>query len=74
MILVDTSVWIEVFRKPARFSLESAVAFDEVVVTAERDAQDEIRRIGNELCLPHADFIGARRGYHVHPAVLKLLA
>ncbi len=31
MVLVDTSVWIEVFRKPAKFSLESAVEFDEVV-------------------------------------------
>ena len=31
MVLVDTSVWIEVFRKPATFRLESAVDFDEVV-------------------------------------------
>ncbi len=31
MVLVDTSVWIEVFRKPAKFSLESAVDFDEIV-------------------------------------------
>ena len=31
MVLVDTSVWIEVFRKPAKFTLESAVEFDEVV-------------------------------------------
>ena len=31
MVLVDTSVWIEVFRKPAKFSLESAVEFDEIV-------------------------------------------
>jgi predicted nucleic acid-binding protein len=31
VVLVDTSVWIEVFRKPAKFSLESAVEFDEVV-------------------------------------------
>ena len=31
MVLVDTSVWIEVFRKPAKFRLESAVDFDEVV-------------------------------------------
>ena len=31
MVLVDTSIWIEVFRKPAKFSLESAVEFDEVV-------------------------------------------
>ena len=32
MILVDTSVWIEVFRKPRPLDLESLVAFDEVVV------------------------------------------
>jgi predicted nucleic acid-binding protein len=31
VVLVDTSVWIEVFRKPARFRLESAVEFDEIV-------------------------------------------
>lgn len=31
MVLVDTSVWIEVFRKPSRFRLESALDFDEVV-------------------------------------------
>lgn len=31
MVLVDTSVWIEVFRKASRFELESAVALDEVV-------------------------------------------
>ena len=31
MVLVDTSIWIEVFRKPARLRLESIVEFDEVV-------------------------------------------
>jgi len=31
VVLVDTSVWIEVFRKPASLSLESAVDFDEIV-------------------------------------------
>ena len=31
MYLVDTSVWIEVFRRPARFDLESVVALEEVV-------------------------------------------
>ena len=29
--LVDTSVWIEVFRRPARFDLESVVELEEVV-------------------------------------------
>ena len=32
MILVDTSVWIEVFRKHQPLDLELLVAFDEVVV------------------------------------------
>jgi predicted nucleic acid-binding protein len=32
VILVDTSVWIEVFRKQRPLDLESLVAFDEVVV------------------------------------------
>ena len=31
MVLVDTSVWIDVFRKPARLQLEDHVDFDEVV-------------------------------------------
>ena len=31
MVLVDTSVWIEVFRKPPRLDLERLVDFDDVV-------------------------------------------
>lgn len=31
MVLVDTSAWIEVFRKPSRLALEDVVDFDEVV-------------------------------------------
>ena len=31
MILVDTSVWIEVFRKPAHLRLEDHLDFDEIV-------------------------------------------
>jgi predicted nucleic acid-binding protein len=31
MLLVDTSVWIEVFRKPGRFNLDEIVDFDEIV-------------------------------------------
>ena len=31
MFLVDTSVWIEVFRKPNRFNLASVTSFDEIV-------------------------------------------
>jgi predicted nucleic acid-binding protein len=31
VVLVDTSVWIEVFRKPSKCDLESFVPFDEIV-------------------------------------------
>jgi predicted nucleic acid-binding protein len=31
VVLVDTSVWIEVFRKNTRFRLEAVVATDEIV-------------------------------------------
>lgn len=31
MILLDTSVWVEVFRRPSRFRLEDHVDFDDVV-------------------------------------------
>jgi predicted nucleic acid-binding protein len=31
VVLVDTSVWIEVFRRPARVSLEELLDFDDVV-------------------------------------------
>jgi predicted nucleic acid-binding protein len=31
VVLVDTSAWIEVFRKPPRLRLEDVVDFDEVV-------------------------------------------
>ena len=31
MYLVDTSVWIDVFRKKSRFRLESLVDFEEVI-------------------------------------------
>ena len=32
MVLVDTSVWIEVFARPTRLDLESQVELDEIVV------------------------------------------
>jgi predicted nucleic acid-binding protein len=31
VVLVDTSVWIEVFRRPARLRLESVVEFEDIV-------------------------------------------
>ena len=31
MVLVDTSIWIDVFRKPSRLRLEDVADFDEIV-------------------------------------------
>jgi predicted nucleic acid-binding protein len=31
VVLVDTSTWIEVFRRPSRLAIESVVDFDEIV-------------------------------------------
>lgn len=31
MVLVDTSVWVEAFRRPARLDIERLVDFDEIV-------------------------------------------
>ena len=31
MVLVDTSVWVEAFRRPSRLKLETVVDFDDVV-------------------------------------------
>jgi len=31
VVLVDTSAWIEVFRRPSRLAIESVVDFDEIV-------------------------------------------
>jgi hypothetical protein len=31
VVLVDTSVWIEVFRKPSRLKLDSVIGLDEIV-------------------------------------------
>ena len=49
--------------------LFAVAAADGTVSTVE---DDEIRRISNELCLTHADFIGVRSGFREHLAVLKL--
>jgi uncharacterized tellurite resistance protein B-like protein len=46
-----------------------AVAAADGTVSAVED--DEIRRIANELCLTHAEFIRARSAYREHLAVLK---
>lgn len=31
MVLVDTSIWIDVFRRPSRLSLDTLVDFDDIV-------------------------------------------
>ena len=31
MVLVDTSIWVEAFRRPAKLRLETLVDFDEIV-------------------------------------------
>lgn len=47
MILVDTSVWVEVFRKQRPLDLESLVPFDEVVVCLPV-VQEILQGIGDE--------------------------
>ena len=41
MVLVDTSVWIAVFRRPARIDLEAVIEFDEVLMGSVRFENDE---------------------------------
>ena len=47
MVLVDTSVWVEVFRRRSAFSLESVVAFDEIV-TCLPVVQEVLQGFGDE--------------------------
>ena len=47
MYLVDTSVWIEVFRKKSRFRLEPLVDLEEVV-TCLPVVQEVLRGLGDE--------------------------
>ncbi len=64
MVLVDTSVWIEVFRRPARLSLKALVDFDEIatclpvvqeVVQGFRDEAAHTRARMAMLALPIVD-------------------
>jgi predicted nucleic acid-binding protein len=64
VVLVDTSVWIEVFRRPARVSLEAFVDFDDVatclpvvqeVVQGFRDEAAYNRARAAMLALPIVD-------------------
>lgn len=63
MVLVDTSVWIEVFRKPARLRLEHVVDFDDVV-TCLPVVQEVLQGFGDERA-----FTAARDAMHALPIV-----
>jgi predicted nucleic acid-binding protein len=47
VVLVDTSVWIDVFRKPARLRLEDHVDFDDIA-TCLPVVQEVLQRIDRE--------------------------
>ena len=47
MVLVDTSVWIEVFRRPARFRVEDHLDLDDVV-TCLPVVQEVLQGFGRE--------------------------
>ena len=58
MVLVDTSAWIEVFRKPSRLDLESLVDFDDIVTclpvvqeVLQGFTTDDAFRVGREAML-----------------------
>jgi len=63
VVLVDTSVWIEVFRKPARLSLEKLIDLDEVV-TCLPVVQEVLQGFGNEEA-----FATARMSMYAFPIV-----
>lgn len=68
MVLVDTSVWIEVFRKPGRVKLEAAVDFDNVV-TCLPVIQEVLQGFDDERA-----FVLAREAMHALPVVESPLA
>ena len=63
MVLVDTSAWIEVYRRGTRFRLESSVDFDEVV-TCLPVIQEVLQGFRDE-----AAFRLAREALHALPIV-----
>ena len=68
MVLVDTSVWIEVFRKPSRVKLEQAVDFDDVV-TCLPVIQEVLQGFDDERA-----FLLARDAMHALPVVESPIA
>lgn len=63
MVLVDTSVWIETFRKPVRVTLENVVALDDVV-TCLPVIQEVLQGFRDERA-----FALAREAMHALPVV-----
>ena len=63
MLLVDTSVWIEVFRRPSRIALEDWVAFDDIV-TCLPVVQEVLQGFRDE-----AAFVRARHAMTALPTV-----
>jgi predicted nucleic acid-binding protein len=58
VVLVDTSTWIEVFRRPSRLAIESVVDFDEIVTclpvvqeVLQGFTTEEAFRVGREAML-----------------------
>lgn len=68
MILVDTSVWIEVFRKPSRVRLDQVVDFDDVV-TCLPVIQEVLQGFDDEPA-----FALAREAMHALPVVESPIA
>lgn len=63
MVLVDTSLWVEVFRRPARLRLEAIVDFDEIV-TCLPVVQEVLQGFSDERA-----FTVARDAMHALPIV-----
>lgn len=63
MVLVDTSVWVDVFRKGSRVRLEALVDFDEIV-TCLPIIQEVLQGFDDERA-----FLMARESMHALPVV-----
>jgi predicted nucleic acid-binding protein len=63
VVLVDTSVWIEVFRKPSRLSLQKVVDFDDIV-TCLPVVQEVLQGFADDRAFEHA-----REAMHALPVV-----
>ena len=63
MVLVDTSIWIEVFRRPTRLRLDAVVDFDDIV-TCLPVLQEVLQGFADERA-----FTVARDAMHALPIV-----